>query len=83
MSGLTLAGRRRAQPAVLREIAAFRTQRPNDTPVVASKVQRVQKWFRFSAHLRRPDGAVYSQLEDFGELAPDGTILRIVTFPSD
>jgi len=75
----TVAGRR----AVAADIERFRARCPNDKAVLTSDIAFAGRWFRFSAEVRRLDGSVYSRMLDVGELAPDGRIVWIVTFPAE
>lgn len=69
--------------AVEKEIARFCAESPGDRPLLTSDITFVDRWFRFSAEVRRPDGSAYSRMVDFGELGPDGRIRLIVTFVED
>ncbi|HEY1630716.1 MAG TPA: nuclear transport factor 2 family protein [Rhizomicrobium sp.] len=63
-------------------IVAFRQMRPGDAAVLTSKVESVGAVFRFTGCGKQPDGTVYSDVMDVGELDADGRIKRLVTFDS-
>ena len=79
---ITLGERRiEGREALIREVEAFRAAAPVDEPRLAGPVRWSGNWFCFDAEIARPDGSVYNEVIDIGELAPDGSIAQIVTFP--
>lgn len=63
-------------------IVVFRQMRPDDAAILTSKVESVGAFFRFTGCGKQPDGTVYSEVMDVGELDADGRIKRLVTFDS-
>jgi hypothetical protein len=80
-ASITLGERRiENREALIRQVEAFRAAAPEDQPRLAGPVRWSGNWFAFDAEIRRPDGSVYNEVTDVGELAPDGRIARMVTF---
>jgi len=63
-------------------IVAFRQMRPDDAAILTSTVESVGAFFRFTGCGKQPDGTIYSDVMDVGELDADGRIKRLVTFDS-
>lgn len=61
-------------------IAEFRKACPDDRAVLTSKVETVGTCFRFTGRGEQPDGTIYGEVMDVGELDDAGLIKRLTTF---
>ncbi|HEY2070037.1 MAG TPA: nuclear transport factor 2 family protein [Rhizomicrobium sp.] len=61
-------------------IIEFRRARPDDHAVLTSQVETIGNFFRFTGRGEQPDGTVYSEVMDMGELDSEGRIKRLSTF---
>lgn len=73
-------GRAEGREALVSHIAGFQAQFPDHRIVVTSGVDEHDGWFRFAWVLSDADGNVVMEGVDFGEVADDGRIARIVGF---
>ena len=66
--------------ALAQFIVEFRKARPDDRAILTSKVETVGTSFRFTGRGEQPDGTIYSEVMDVGELDESGRIKRLTTF---
>jgi hypothetical protein len=73
-------GRAEGRAALVGHIGGFHAQRPGHRIELASGVDEHDGLLRFGWRMVGPDGAVLLDGMDFGELATDGRLERIVGF---